>query len=198
MGPFLPSVECDENGDHRYFHERTRMKTYSAIKAEIAKLEKQAEALRKTEVAGVIAKIKEAITAYALTAADLGFGRSAVKAAPVPKAKNSKKTSTTIGVAKYRDPKTGKTWTGRGKPPTWIAGVKNRDPYLIEGQATDNASDAPVKRSPNSIRKVRSAAPAPGKPKSARSRSKARIRRKTGPVPMKTPAVQIESGAASE
>src|SRR5207245_9950771 len=149
------------------------MKTYSAIKAEIAKLEKQAEALRKTEVAGVVTKIKAAIAAYALTAADLGLGRGAAKAAPTSKAKSSKKTSTTTGVAKYRDPKTGKTWTGRGKPPTWIAGVKNRDPYLIEGQATDNASEAPVKRSPNSIRKGRSAAPAPGKAKSGRTRGTA-------------------------
>ena len=47
---------------------------------------------------------------------------------------NGKKAAT-IGVAKYRDPKTGKTWTGRGKPPGWIAGVKSRAPYLIEKQA---------------------------------------------------------------
>src|SRR5439155_6217853 len=85
---------------------RTYMETYSAIKAEIAKLEKQAQALRKTEVAGVIANIKEAIVAYALTAADLGLGRGA-KAARTAAAKPSKKTSTTTGVAKYRDPKTG-------------------------------------------------------------------------------------------
>lgn len=136
------------------------MKTYSAIQAEIAKLQKQAEALRKTEVAGVITKIKEAIAAYALTAADLGLGRGAPKAAPASKAKSRKKKSASVGVAKYRDPKSGKTWTGRGKPPAWIAGVKNRDPYLIEGQA--------------------------------------RTRRKTGPAPVKTAAVQIESGAASE
>lgn len=31
---------------------------------------------------------------------------------------------------KYRDPSSGKTWTGRGKPPVWIAG-KNRDQFLI-------------------------------------------------------------------
>ena len=143
------------------------MKTYSAIKAEIAKLEKQAQALRNTEVSGVIAKIKEAIAAYALTAADLGLGRGTAKAARRPQAKSSKKTSTTIGVAKYRDPKTGKTWTGRGKPPAWIAGAKNRDAYLIGEQ-------------------------------SIRTKGKARGRRKTLSAPVKTPAVQIESGAASE
>lgn len=32
---------------------------------------------------------------------------------------------------KYLDQKTGATWTGRGKPPSWIAG-KNRDDFLIE------------------------------------------------------------------
>lgn len=32
---------------------------------------------------------------------------------------------------KYRNPKTGATWTGRGKAPTWIAG-KNRSQFLIQ------------------------------------------------------------------
>jgi DNA-binding protein H-NS len=121
------------------------MKTYSVIKAEIAKLEKQAEAARKAEVASVVAKIRTAIAAYDLTADDLGFNRSAAKGPKASKAKGKKKP--TVGVAKYRDPKTGKTWTGRGKPPAWIAGAKNRDPYLmIEGQMTDAAPVAPGKR----------------------------------------------------
>jgi DNA-binding protein H-NS len=176
---------------------RTSMKTYSAIKAEIAKLEKQAQALRKTEVAGVIAKIKEAIAAYALTAADLGLGRGA-KAARTGAAKPGKKTSTTIGVAKYRDPKTGKTWTGRGKPPAWIAGVKNRDAYLIDAQRADTSSETPSKPSAKATRKTRAAASASRKTKSTPTKGKARVGRKPGAAPVKTPAVQIESGAASE
>jgi DNA-binding protein H-NS len=174
------------------------MKTYSAIKAEIAKLENQAEALRKTEVAGVIAKIKKAIATYALTAVDLGFGRSAAKAKRASKTRSSKKTSTSIGVAKYRDPKTGKTWTGRGKPPRWIAGVKKRDSYLIGGQAADRADETPPERSADGTRKARAAAPAQGKAKSARTKSRARIRRQAGPAPVKTPAIQIESAVASQ
>lgn len=31
---------------------------------------------------------------------------------------------------KYRDPATGNTWTGRGKPPRWLAG-KDRDAFKI-------------------------------------------------------------------
>ncbi|KVT52834.1 H-NS histone family protein [Burkholderia ubonensis] len=32
--------------------------------------------------------------------------------------------------AKYRDPETGKTWSGKGREPAWIKG-KNRDAFLI-------------------------------------------------------------------
>ncbi|WP_254610410.1 H-NS family nucleoid-associated regulatory protein, partial [Burkholderia aenigmatica] len=31
---------------------------------------------------------------------------------------------------KYQDPKTGKTWSGRGREPSWIKG-KKRDRFLI-------------------------------------------------------------------
>jgi DNA-binding protein H-NS len=168
------------------------MKTYSAIKAEIAKLEKQAEAARKAEVAGVVAKMKAAIEAYGLTAADLGFGRGSAKPARAAKAKRGKNKSTTTGVAKYRDPKSGKTWTGRGKPPAWIAGVKNRDPYLIEGQGADTAAAKPARRSPDGTRKASA-----GKTKRAPATKRGRSRRNSQPASLKTPAVQIESGAAA-
>lgn len=41
--------------------------------------------------------------------------------------------------SKYLDEKTGATWSGRGKPPAWIAG-KNREDFLIERPA---AQDGP-------------------------------------------------------
>src|SRR3989337_2213490 len=85
----------------REAHKGRSMKTYSAIKAEIAKLEKQAEALRKSEVAGVVAKIKSAIDAYGLTPADLGFGSGSARPARQTKGKSGKKPSKTVGVAKY-------------------------------------------------------------------------------------------------
>ncbi|WP_321931889.1 H-NS family nucleoid-associated regulatory protein [Paraburkholderia guartelaensis] len=33
---------------------------------------------------------------------------------------------------KYRDPKTGATWSGRGTAPAWLAGVKDRSKFLID------------------------------------------------------------------
>jgi DNA-binding protein H-NS len=34
---------------------------------------------------------------------------------------------------KYRDPKTGATWSGRGRAPAWLASAKDRTAFLIEG-----------------------------------------------------------------
>lgn len=147
------------------------MKTYAAIKAEIAKLGRQAESMRQAEVAGVIARIKEAIAAYGLTPADLGLtgtrrAPNGVKRVAIAKA--------TVGQPKYQDPKSGKTWTGRGKPPLWIVGVKNRDRFLIEG-----ALSAPKAQSPK---------------KGAR---RGVSRRAASPV-VQPAAVQIEAGAGSQ
>lgn len=35
---------------------------------------------------------------------------------------------------KYRDPETGATWSGRGRAPAWLADVKDRTTFLIEGK----------------------------------------------------------------
>ncbi|MFM0324836.1 H-NS family nucleoid-associated regulatory protein [Caballeronia glebae] len=43
--------------------------------------------------------------------------------------------------AKYRDPKSGATWSGRGPAPKWLASAKDRNKFLIE-QALDGRSDA--------------------------------------------------------
>jgi DNA-binding protein H-NS len=34
---------------------------------------------------------------------------------------------------KYRDPVSGREWSGRGKPPNWIKDVVDRTKYLISG-----------------------------------------------------------------
>ncbi|SAK98289.1 histone family protein nucleoid-structuring protein H-NS [Caballeronia temeraria] len=43
--------------------------------------------------------------------------------------------------AKYRDPKSGATWSGRGPSPKWLASAKDRTKFLI-GQAPAATSDA--------------------------------------------------------
>ena len=120
-------------------------KSLAQVNAQIAKLQREADALKAKEVAGVVSRIKEAIAIYGLTSADLfDDAVAAVKpaarqkraaAAPVagkkaPKAA-AKKSESQI---KYRD-EDGHTWTGHGKRPNWFkaaieAGKKPEDPAV--------------------------------------------------------------------
>ena len=43
--------------------------------------------------------------------------------------------------AKYLDPKTGATWSGRGPAPAWLAAAKDRTKFLVDG-AGSGAADA--------------------------------------------------------
>jgi DNA-binding protein H-NS len=97
------------------------MSQYADLKAQIAKLQAQADEARRTEIDNVVADIRQKIAEYGLSAQDLGFAVAAKRGRPPKKAPLP---------AKYQDPKSGNTWSGRGKPPKWIAG-KNRDRYLI-------------------------------------------------------------------
>lgn len=101
------------------------MATIQELIAQKAALEQQiAEAQRQAKADG-IAKVRALMTEHGLTVDDLSDS-----VAP-GRAKSAKSTSKGMKVApKYRDPETGKTWTGRGVAPKWIAG-KDRDAFLI-------------------------------------------------------------------
>jgi len=102
--------------------------TLAQLNAQIAALQSQADVLRKKEMAEVIAKVKEAIRHYGLSAADLGFGKSpAGKRNPFPaalgdKPGNKTRNSTAKPAAKkvkFEDDQ-GQTWGGVGKRPDWF------------------------------------------------------------------------------
>jgi len=40
--------------------------------------------------------------------------------------------------AKHADPKTGKTWSGFGRAPGWIAGAKNRSAFLVDKSGVES------------------------------------------------------------
>jgi len=97
------------------------MSQYADLRTQIAKLQAQAEEARRVEVGNVVAEIQRQIAEYGLTPQDLGFAAAARRGRPPKKAPLP---------PKYRDPKTGSTWSGRGKPPKWISG-KSRERFLI-------------------------------------------------------------------
>lgn len=121
------------------------MSTYIQIRAQIDKLEREAEVARKREIAETILNIKKAITAFGLTADDLGLSKSTNKRRLSKKAKikrrgrPSKKITKietpsnrqsivkkagdkrSVVAPKFRDQASGATWTGRGKQPKWLS-----------------------------------------------------------------------------
>ena len=95
------------------------------ITAQIVQLQREAEKLREKEVAGVVARIKEAIAYYDLTAEDLGLGerrggKPAAGSKKVMKAGKGVAKRRAPSAAKYRDPASGRTWSGRGRAPQWF------------------------------------------------------------------------------
>ena len=100
-----------------------KSRSLTQLNVQVAQLQSQVEAIKAKEAVGVVARIKEAIEHYGLTAADLGFsGRAtkAVNAAGKVAAKKTRKKAAKkpAGVIRYRD-EVGHAWTGHGKRPGW-------------------------------------------------------------------------------
>jgi DNA-binding protein H-NS len=79
--------------------------------AQKAAIEKQIADTMRAERAEAVAQVRALMAQYGLTAADIGG-----KAAPA-----AKRTGTSKVAAKYRDPATGDSWSGRGLKPKWLA-----------------------------------------------------------------------------
>lgn len=108
-------------------------KTYTDLMKQIETLREEAERVRRDEVAGVVARIKEAIAVYGLTAADLGLSPAArggrpAKAPATPARRGAAKAKgrgkAAGPAAKYRDEQ-GRTWGGRGPRPLWLREALN-------------------------------------------------------------------------
>ena len=56
--------------------------------------------------------------------------------------------------AKYLDPKTGATWSGRGPAPAWLAAAKDRTRFLVDGAGSTNAGSAKLAGKKTPARKV--------------------------------------------
>lgn len=83
----------------------------SDLLAKKAELEQQIIDLQREERASAIAQVKSLMSQHGLTLADLGTR------APVAPAKS--RTGAKVP-AKYRDPASGQTWSGRGLHPKWL------------------------------------------------------------------------------
>jgi DNA-binding protein H-NS len=130
------------------------MVTLDAINLKIAKLQKQAATIAEKQTSVGLTKIRELMHKHGLSIADIesfvGKKRGRKPAATDAKAAAKAPRASVRNVApKYADPKTGTTWTGRGRAPAWIRDVKDRSKFLIgaAAKAQDTAEQAvPAKK----------------------------------------------------
>ena len=113
-------------------------KSYAQVMKQIDSLKLEAEKLRRNEVSGVITRIRNAISFYNLTAADLGLGANAKGAASnaVAPAKGKKRkgagtTAKGLRVIKFRND-SGGAWGGIGKRPQWLRDALNSGKQLSD------------------------------------------------------------------
>jgi DNA-binding protein H-NS len=123
--------------------------SYEGIRKQIARLEAQAKALeaaRDETKARNVERVRALMKKLGVEVADL-------EAVPAPKSRRAKgagaakaaagkaprKGARATVAAKFRDPVSGATWSGRGRTPVWLAA------YLEQGKAKDAfAIDAPA------------------------------------------------------
>jgi len=99
------------------------MSTYKELKAQAEALLKQAEAARRAEIASVVADIQARMKEYGISLNDLKGGATKTQARAAV-------------AAKYRNPATGESWSGRGRAPKWLAEElakgRSKDAFLIK------------------------------------------------------------------
>ncbi|MEX3921033.1 H-NS family nucleoid-associated regulatory protein [Paraburkholderia sp. BR10872] len=125
------------------------MATLQSIQARIAKLQAQAESLVTTKSSAVLEKIRGLMDKHAVTVADIEAFVGKRRGRKPGKAVVAKQGSS---AAKYRDPKTGATWTGHGRAPAWIANAKDRSKFLIAGAAPKPAAAVKAPKAGNYVR----------------------------------------------
>lgn len=117
-------------------------KSLADLQAQIERLQAEAAKLRDEERAGVVARIREAISTYDLTAEDL-FGSASRSRA----AQRGRTRGTRHGSPAYGDG-TGNVWGGRGPRPKWLRDALAQGKQLEDFALDGRRSSGPVSATP--------------------------------------------------
>ncbi len=90
---------------------------YRQFRSRIRELESEVERLRQRELHELISGMRSKIAEYGITPEQL-FGADL------------------SDLAQFRDPETGRSWNGFGRPPNWIRG-KDREQFRIKRPGND-------------------------------------------------------------
>ena len=92
------------------------MTTLAELVAQREELDQRIDSIKKEERNNALVQALSIIECYQLTVDELFGAKSSGAKKKLP--------------AKYRDPETGKTWSGKGPTPKWLEG-KDRNEFLI-------------------------------------------------------------------
>ncbi|KWE32649.1 H-NS family nucleoid-associated regulatory protein [Burkholderia territorii] len=93
------------------------MSTYQELLAKRTALEAEIDAAKGAERAAALSNVLRLVNEFDISSQEIyGVARRGTRRRPDPK---------------YRDPESGATWSGRGRPPAWIDG-KDRVPFEIK------------------------------------------------------------------
>jgi DNA-binding protein H-NS len=96
------------------------MASYKELLAQKARLEQELVEARRREISDAVKRVRELVAEFGLSESDVFPGGKT-------RARGTKRGPV---AAKYRDPQTGDTWSGRGRTPNWMKG-KSKDSFLI-------------------------------------------------------------------
>ena len=175
------------------------MPSYKELKTQIAKLQQEAEAALRKEKDDVVSRIHALMDDYHLTLGDLRrTSKSAV-------AKTAQKVA-----AKYRNPLTGVTWSGRGRAPAWVKeAIKRGTQETLQIAKPSQSQALPAAKPVVPVAKIKTASGTTAKAKkptkamvTAQSKGKSPSRAKTpsvlkakAPVVTKTVKKSVRTGA---
>ncbi len=103
----------------------------------LAEAERQREARRESGKKELIEEFRAKAEAFGLSLEEL-LGKSVQTGRSAAKASQTKKSASAASPpAKYRNPETGETWSGRGRMPKWMALAtergRSREEFLAKG-----------------------------------------------------------------
>jgi len=125
------------------------MATLETVQAKIRALQAQAETLIAKKSSAALKAIRDLMSEHGLTTDDIE--KHSVQSKVDSKVRLKQATKASSPAVKYRDSRTGKTWSGHGRAPSWIVDAKDRSKYLADGVA--NTASPVVKDLSGAVRK---------------------------------------------
>jgi DNA-binding protein H-NS len=126
------------------------MPTLEQIQEKIAKLQVQAEHLFVKKSQAALEQIRALMRDHGLTSKDIEHGNTATRSGLTSKQRTlsalaSESAVKAKALPKYQHPKTGATWTGHGRAPSWIVEARDRNKFLLPTEAATEDAGEPGK-----------------------------------------------------